>query len=105
MGADTMKVVIDKEWSTCMTPVVVGFDVVVEESVWSDLCQIRKFIHIGRLVVRSVTPPKSPRGVAASYGESVGAKAWSESVALLAALMARGGSSVSMASGRFHLGC
>ncbi|RRT46300.1 hypothetical protein BHE74_00005962 [Ensete ventricosum] len=44
-------------------------------------------------------------GVAASYGESVGAKAWSESVALLVALMARGGSSASMASGRFHLGC
>ncbi|RZS19783.1 hypothetical protein BHM03_00052219 [Ensete ventricosum] len=35
MGADTMKVVIDKAWLTCMTPVVVGFDVVVEELVWS----------------------------------------------------------------------
>ncbi|RZR90475.1 hypothetical protein BHM03_00018366 [Ensete ventricosum] len=64
------------------------------------------FILTGREIARTLNLISAvTSSVAKSYSESVGTETWHEDMTRHATLMAHDGSSIIMASGRFHLGC
>ncbi|RWW29474.1 hypothetical protein GW17_00006007 [Ensete ventricosum] len=64
------------------------------------------FILIGREIARTLNLISVvTSSVTKSYSESVGAETWREDMTRHAILTAHDGSSIIMASGRFHLGC